>query len=341
MFYSATSENQKQTSKSPQSDNSDAFAFEKSGDAGDGLSLLEQLAERSGARFSKPLTPLNQIKQSGDKACRNPNAPILFGKHESDGKALIFRAKCKQWGCPSCGARNAKRAVAYLLNHINKVGGQWFFVTITAHEKWRGPEASYENLSRNWHKLRKRMRAENGGHFDYFRVWEHHTDDTFHMHLLTNCVLPYKEYINKKDQKAYYSRWLKDNARQSGLGFMTDYQPLENAGYAAHYVAKYMAKSVGDAGKWIKGQRRYQTSQGWTSLPDLTESTDFDWTYVENSNHMWFEYHDTKDKGFEIFISGKSGKASSRDAVDFYLHRKEERASLHKPKIYKSTELRE
>ena len=57
------------------------------------------------------------------------------------------------------------------------------------------------------------MRAENGGHFDYFRVWEFHEDGTFHMHLLTNCVLPYTEYINETyktnlqffDSKSYKS----------------------------------------------------------------------------------------------------------------------------------------
>lgn len=273
---------------------------EKSSDVGAGLSLLEQLAERSVAR------------------CRNPKAPILFGYHKNEGRAVIHKADCKMWQCTGCGARKAKRAIALCINHINTVGGQWYFMTITAHEKWRGSEASYENLSRNWHKLRKRMRDQHGGHFDYFRTWEMHEDGSWHMHLLTNAVLPYKEKVNKKGEKNFVSSWLKKNARESGLGYMTDYQPLDNAGFAAHYVAKYMTKSTEDDDKWIKGMRRYQTSQGWTKLNDLSQATDYDWKYIESGGNLWFEYHNAKDAGFEVYLTSHGQKVTSKKAMDFF-----------------------
>lgn len=275
---------------------------EKSGEERDGLSLLEQLAERSGAR------------------CRNPYAPVLFGKRREDKISVIHRTKCKMWNCKSCGARKAQKAIAYCINHINAVGGDWFFMTITAHEYHRGAEKSYENISENWHKLRKRMREINGGHFDYFRTWEHHEDGSFHMHIITNCKLPYDMRENNAGDVKSYCRWLKDNARACGLGYMTDYQPLDNAGFAAHYVAKYMNKSTENAGDWIKGMRRYQTSQGWTKLPDLTEETDFDWQYMKNSSQLWFEYYAAKDEGFEIYLSKTGQKVSVNKAVDFFLN---------------------
>jgi len=294
---------------------------EKSRRAADGLSLLEQLAEASVAQVT-PVSPLKKINQDAENTCKSPKAPILFGRHKTENKTLVIRTRCKMWNCPVCGARKAKKAVAYALNHINRVGGQWYFMTLTAHEKWRG-DASHENFTRNWHKLRKRMRYFNGGEqFDYFRVWEHHKDGTLHMHILTNCYLPYSTHYNKKGEKTHYSGWLKRNARQCGIGFMADFQPLENAGFAAHYVAKYMAKSMDDSVEWKKGLRRYQTSQGWTTLPDLTESTDFDWQYLRNSSHAWFEAYQAQDAGFEIYVQGVAGKRNAQDVVDFFLRKK-------------------
>lgn len=273
---------------------------EKSGREASRLSLLEQVAERSVAR------------------CKNPKAPILFGYHRTDKKALVHRASCKQWDCPACGARNARRAIALCINHINAVGGQWYFVTITAHEKWRGKELSLQNLRRNWHKLRKRMRDQNGGHFDYFRVYEFHKDGSWHMHLITNCELPFTSRVAPDGRIKHRSNWLKENARSSGLGFMTDYQPLDNAGFAAHYVAKYMTKSTENAENWLKGMRRYQTSQGWAKLPDLHEETDFDWQYIESGAHIWFEYQNAKDAGFEVYFTKTGQKATSKQTVQYF-----------------------
>lgn len=273
---------------------------ERSPDVGGGLSLLEQLAERSVAR------------------CKNPKAPILFGYSKTNKKALVHRASCKQWNCEVCAARNARRAIALCINHINTVGGQWYFMTITAHEHWRGSERSIENLRNNWHKLRKRMRAIHGGHFDYFRVFELHEDNSWHMHLITNASLPFTSRENKHGKVKHRSKWLKDNARASGLGFMTDYQPLDNAGFAAHYVAKYMTKSTETGENWLKGMRRYQTSQDWTQLPDLHEETEFEWQYIESGSHIWFEFNNARDAGFDVFLSTNGQRLSSRQAVRYF-----------------------
>lgn len=297
---------------------------EKSRREADGLSLLEQLAEPSAAQVSTDAvidTVLKKLKLSAQKRCRNPKAPILFGRANDRSMALVHKAKCGCWACSTCGARNARRAIARCLNHINSIGGQWYFATITAHENWHvTPEASYKNITTNWHKLRKRLREIHGGQFSYFRVWEHHKDGTFHMHLITNCELPYKTKVLPDGKIKYTCALLKKHARRSGMGYMVDYQPLDNAGFAAHYVAKYMSKSITDSSKWIKGMRRYQTSGDWISLPDLSKVTEFDWTYMKNSTHVWYECHSAADEGFEIYLahSGKKVKNASV-AVDFYL----------------------
>lgn len=280
---------------------------EMSSAVGDGLSLLEQLAKKAGKR------------------CKNPKAPILLGKDEKNGIALVHKTECKMWNCEQCGAKKARRAIARVLTHINTIGGQWYFMTVTAHEKWRGQESSHENFTRNWHKLRKRMRYQHGGHFDYFRTWEHHEDGTLHMHIITNCKLPYASKTNKHGKTKHRSGWLKRNARQCGMGFMTDYQPLENAGFAAHYVAKYMAKSINESVDWKKGLRRYQTSKGWALLPDLREETDLEWEYIKNSAHMWFECYNAKDAGMEIYLStSPTKKRPVHWLVDWYLGRRKD-----------------
>ena len=302
----------------------------------DGLSLLEQLAESSVAQVSPDVveteTVLERMKTNADRRCRNPKAPILFGRSIDRSMALVHKTKCKCWSCVTCGARNARRAIARCLNHVNTVGGQWYFMTLTAHGNWRGSEASYKNLSSNWHKLRKRMREIHGGQFSYFRVWECHKDGSWHMHFITNAKLPYKQITADDGSISYSCRWLKDNASASGLGYIVDYQPLENAGFVAHYVAKYMAKSIDDHADWLRGMRRFQTSSDWLPLPDLTKETDFEWQYMKNSVHLWYTYYETKDAGMEVYLSSTGQKTSAPELQRFWLGiRKDSQPESNKP----------
>lgn len=287
---------------------------EKSEREAGGLSLLEQVAADAVASNEQPSqkkTPLQRIRSMKIRKCRNPKAPVLFGISKTDGLALVHKSKCNMWNCPTCKARKAQRAIAYLLNHINSVGGQWYFITITPHGKAKKDGWSLANLRTNFHKLRKRMREEHGGHFDYFRVWETFKDGEWHIHMITNCELPHEWGRKPSGKKGWASRWLKKAAAECGLGWAADYEPLENAGFAAHYVAKYLTKALDEGVEWEKGQRRYQTSQGWTSLEDWSEEGDFEWEYIKDSAKMYKEGMKARALGIDIYISTSSQRPRS------------------------------
>lgn len=299
----------------------------------DQMAAIPAPAPKKSRSAATSLSLLEQLAVTAKKKCKNPKAPILFGKHKEKLHGLVHKTACKQWSCKECAAKNARRAMALCINHINKVGGQWYFATITAHRFWRGKEKSYENIRTNWDKLRKRMIRQHGKNFDYFRVWEYHKDGSFHLHIITNCQLPYAEKTNKKGEKKFTCAWLKDNAAECGLGFMADYQPLDNAGFAAHYVTKYMTKSFEDSDKWISGMRRYQTSHDWTRLPDMMEDekTDYDWQYMKNSSHFWFEMLSAQDAGFEIYISSNPTDAKDTNwLVNWFASKRKGERHSHK-----------
>jgi len=166
------------------------------------------------------------------------------------------------WSCRVCGARNARRWNARLIHHMNTVDAYgWYFLTITAHDKWRGKDASVQNLRQGWKKLYNRMRRKYG-RTDYAKVWEFHKDGSFHLHIL------YARKVGK--------RWLRNNSRQCGMGYICDSSRSKNAGQVAGYVSKYMLKSFEHADKYPKSLHRIRVSNGWTKLPEL-EREEYDY----------------------------------------------------------------
>lgn len=227
--------------------------------------------EKSPSPQGEGLTFIEQLAAASCKTCPNSDAPILLGTHRRIKNAVFIRAACGLWSCPVCGARNARRWIARLINGMNHpdTGAMWYFVTLTAHQNWRGDEASLKNLRSNWPKLRKRMKRKTEGAFYYAMVYEPHKDNSFHLHVLTNCRVP--------------AKWYKDNAAQSGMGYQADVSPMKNAGKVAGYVSKYMLKSVENADRYTKGMRRINVSQNWPPLPELDNSSD-DYDYAPVGN---------------------------------------------------------
>lgn len=271
------------------------------------LSLIEQLAVRAIV------------------GCKNPKAPILFGENPAEQKSIVVRAYCKQWNCPTCGARNAKQWIAKALHGINEIGGQWYFMTLTVPEYKRGLEKSYETIKKAWPKLRKRI-VRLSGKFEYLKVHESHKDGTLHLHFILNAQIPYTaiyktrpsivfdvNLYEKKELDHYTSAWLKDNAHQCGFGYIADYQPLRNNNTGtAYYVAKYLTKSIGEAGEqWPKNIRRIETSTNWPKS-DYTpeEENEIIWQYVENIDHLFYLIGEAEDDGRAIY--GSNGERTTR-----------------------------
>jgi hypothetical protein len=219
------------------------------------------VSPRSGLNF------IEQLQNFCLTECVKVNRPFLTGVSDMAKIAMLTRPNCKCWDCPSCAARNARRWIARVINHVNKadtVNG-WFMFTVTAHEKWRGDASSVKNLRQGWKKLYNRMRYEFGVS-QYTKVWEMHADKTFHLHGLIDSVME--------------ERWLKDNARECGMGYQVDLHHVDNAGQVAGYICKYFLKSQSEIAEdrlYPRNLRRIEVSRNWLQLPQHDTEKMFSW----------------------------------------------------------------
>lgn len=220
-----------------------------------------EVSAEGGLSFIEQLHAVSQLD------CTTPKRPYLTGYSIEHEKILMLKPPCKLWACPYCAARNAKRWIARIIHGCNNMDTEngWFMFTLTAHEKWRGLEKSVKNLRQGWKKLYNRMRRE-FGISKYVKVWEMHKDGTFHLHGLIDSIIP--------------QRWLKNNARQCGMGYQVEIHKVDNAGQVAGYVAKYFMKSEFEQNSGVsfpKGLRRIECSRNWIELPDLQADSDWQW----------------------------------------------------------------
>jgi len=245
------------------------------------------------------LTFIEQLHAASVQLCSNPAVPYLSGSKEN--KMYLMRGSCGSWGCPSCGARNGKKWLARMLNHMNthKGTGSWYFLTITAHEKMRGQHASIKNIRAGWKKLYNRMRRKYGIS-EYVKVWEFHEDGSFHLHILI------RRKIGKK--------WLKQNSRECGMGYMCDSTRSKNPGQVAGYVAKYLLKSFENFEKYEKGMRRIEASHEWTELPELMSDIQ-NWTVFQSRDAQNRGAENSKKHGYEI-VDLRPSEAKVNKTID-------------------------
>lgn len=237
------------------------------------------------------LTFIEQLQMLSEKKCTKDNTPYLIGANKNEHKAILSKASCKCWDCETCGARNARRWVACIINGVNRLSMWLAFLTLTSHRRHRGRK-SVACLRQGWKKLYNRIlaRAKKDGEILYFcRIWEQHKDGSFHLHILIN--------IN------YGTRWAKNNARACGLGHQADWRDIENVGMAAGYVAKYSLKnSTVSRGKirWPKGLRRIEVSRNWPKLPDRDTYSGFEWAISVSKEYQSEVAGRLQAEGYEV-----------------------------------------
>lgn len=153
--------------------------------------------------------------------------------------------------------------------------GEFAFCTVTAHEKVRTPGKTYKTLQSALSKLFKRMRRANAySDMPYVRVYEPHADGRLHVHM----IIHWTSAIGASDERN--ERWLKDNMRACGGGYIADYQTIEPAYdpdrdngrftqsvlQVASYVLKYMSKGVQETVK-AEGYPRMRVIQASQDFP--------------------------------------------------------------------------
>jgi len=240
------------------------------------------------------LSFIEQLQNLSTNSCSRENRPFLTGVQNKQELALLTRPNCDCWDCPECAARNAKRWIARIINHINKAdtANGWFMFTLTAHEKWRSDTASVRNLRQGWKKLYNRMRYQFGVS-QYTKVWEMHEKSGFHLHGLIDSVIA--------------ERWLRDNARACGMGYQVDIHEVDNAGQVAGYIAKYFLKSENErvSRQFPPNLRRIEVSRGWMALPTREHEMTFNWLLNQTRKGQLRNAQYYYNKGYEIIDTVK------------------------------------
>jgi hypothetical protein len=196
---------------------------------------------------------------------------IVFKDTDGD-KVLMKRLRCKSWQCPYCARENRRLWAKHLRKRLPRVASDWWFITLTAHEKQRTPENSLENIRTNIDRLFKRLRRIYGK-VDYVRVYEVHKKGAFHAHLIVsglsarvqrdtarNGVPFYRPTLADKGKGNLSVRtWFRKTCRSFKMGYMVDVQAVNGIREVIAYIVKYLTKDAQDFE--AKNLRRVQTTQ--------------------------------------------------------------------------------
>lgn len=211
--------------------------------------------------------------------CSNPLRPIFYAIDDEKGRVHVIYGRCKLWSCPECREFVAWVWAKRLENGISVYQSRglsdWQMLTVTSHEKLRGMSDCLRVWPSAWAKLSTRMRRKTKP-LKYALMPELHKDSRVHVHMLTNADVSRK--------------WLKDNARECGLGYQASADDIQSASRAVFYAVKYLGKDAGDV-NWPRGFRRVRTSQRWPVLP-IDENTVYnglEWRkWPENGEKAYF-----------------------------------------------------
>jgi len=186
-----------------------------------------------------------------------PNFSLLVWRVHDPKTVKMTRLRCKSWTCPYCNKKNRDEWSSHLKKRLPRVAVQWWFVTLTAHEKLRDAARSLENIRGNIDRLFKRLRRIYE-RISYVRVYEVHKTGAFHAHLLVagmsrrltrtvakNGTVRYRPAPDNANGGSWSIKtWWKRTAREMGMGYMVDVQALETNQQAVNYVLKYLTKQA-------------------------------------------------------------------------------------------------
>jgi len=206
---------------------------------------------------------LGQSYQIEAEECQNPHRVYIAGINRRVGVVVRFRPRCKQWSCPVCAQINRRvwaHRAAYGAEVLESQGAPLSFLTLTSHRKLSAEQTIWV-LKRAWPTLYKRVRRLDGD-FSYFLVPERHKNGRVHLHAIIKGRLG--------------TRWWKDNAAATGLGYICKEIECDSPGAASQYVAKYIGKQL-DGQSWPSRFRRVRRTRNWPKEPPKEPSPDWEW----------------------------------------------------------------
>lgn len=220
--------------------------------------------------------------------CETPNRPYLLGTHRTTGDMILYRPDCKMWECPHCANVKAKVWSSRVRIAVNMdKQADWHFVTITIDEKSGILDRQIEIFRSAWDRLSKRLRRAVGRDLTYVQIPELSPEKhRLHAHMIadwdfqrdTSALRKRTNRLTGQTEWYWYSKFLHDHLKPSGLGYIYDIQPLESVDQAASYCSKYIGKGLSE--RFPSGFRRVRTSQNFPDVPKTDAETLYEWEVI-------------------------------------------------------------
>ena len=217
---------------------------------------------------------------------------VVIKESDTNMDLLLARLRCKQWDCEFCARKNRAVWRAHIIDRVNDLGGNWLFLTITAHRNAHKQGKTLVNLKTAWKRLYDRLRRKfKGQKLEYVMLFERHKDKedggkvkiSYHIHAILKAEISGRNVWNAKKEYWYHPEmhtWLKDNAAAVGAGFMCHAAKIEeaNGGLVAAYITKYMTKDAQNLTEFPARLRRINVSRGFGSPDSKRQKSG--WTFA-------------------------------------------------------------
>lgn len=208
--------------------------------------------------------------------CKHFKALAATNPTDAPNDAWVMQLRCKQWSCDYCAKKNKSIWRAHIIDRINKLAGDWIFITFTAHRNAHKVAKTLQNLKRGWKILYDRLRRHfKGQKLEYIMLYEAHKPDgqiaqnktRYHVHAVVRATVAGDNVYDRRQKRYYHpetTRWLKDNSASVGCGHQAHAAKIENShgGMVAAYITKYMTKNAQDFGDFPPRMRRIVVSRG-------------------------------------------------------------------------------
>lgn len=236
--------------------------------------------------------------------CKRFKALAVSNFKDTPQNLMVVPLRCRMWDCPYCAWKNRTIWRAHIIDRINALGGEWIFITFTAHKNAHRAAKTLENLKRGWKLLYDRLRRYFKPHaLEYLMLYEKHSSKNpelqnkirYHVHAVVRAELPGENVYDRRNKRYYhpaFTRWLKDNSAGVGCGYQCHAAKIAsaNGGLVAAYITKYMTKAAQDFGEFPKRMRRIGVSRGVGS-PKMAKSPET-WRLRAGIVRLDVEFHD-------------------------------------------------
>jgi hypothetical protein len=180
------------------------------------------------------------------------------------------------------------------VQHYIEAQERFRFLTLTSHEHLETLSKTLYVWPKAWNKLRQRANYAVRAKWHWVMIPEMHKDGRLHVHLIESAGLG--------------TRWWKDNARASGLGWRAEEEEFksgaDNPARAASYASKYLGKQLG-VRSWPRYFHHIRTSQHFPELPPFGENPyeNVIW-HALNTKKMLHWLQMQEEHGVQVFYTG-------------------------------------